>query len=94
MEDDRAEVDLGIAADIESQETPEPALKQPKKRFVGRRTAAQTAASKNGSGAVEDAGAVQGTVCFLISVIRFIHTDTLCSRKTQEGTSLVESGPS
>lgn len=60
MEDDRAEVDLGIAADIESQDNPEPALKQPKKRFVGRRTATQTAASKNGTGAVEDAGAIQG----------------------------------
>lgn len=64
MEDDRAEVDFGIAADIERQDAPEPALKQPKKRFVGRRTAAQTAASKSGtdSASVDNAGAVEGMV--------------------------------
>lgn len=64
MEDDRAEVDLGIAADIEHQQTPETLVRQPKKRFVGRRTAAQTAASKNGDGSksIEDAGAIQGRV--------------------------------
>lgn len=66
MEDDRAQVDLGIAADIEQEQEsdPKPAPRQPKKRFVGRRTAAQTAASKNGtasgSGSIEDAGAIQG----------------------------------
>ena len=61
MEDDRAQVDLGIAADIEAQ-APEPVVRQPKKRFVGRRTAAQAAASKNenGSGSIEGAGAIQG----------------------------------
>ncbi|TQS31307.1 hypothetical protein Golomagni_08414, partial [Golovinomyces magnicellulatus] len=69
MEDDRAQVDLGIAADIEesqmAQATPsttesvseEAAVKIPKKRFVGRRAAAE-AAAKNGvagteSGALE-----------------------------------------
>lgn len=64
MEDDRAATDLGIAADIEEAQTPEPVVRQPKKRFVGRRTAAEAAASKNGngSGSIEDAGAVQGTV--------------------------------
>lgn len=68
MEDDRAQVDLGIAADIESQDTPEPALRQPKKRFVGRRTAAQTAASKSEAGSVpaQDAGAVQSTISALL----------------------------
>lgn len=62
MEHDRAQVDLGIAADIEQEQTPAPTPRQPKKRFVGRRTAAQTAASKNGtgSGSIEDAGAIQG----------------------------------
>ncbi|OAA51475.1 diphthamide biosynthesis protein 1 [Metarhizium rileyi] len=59
MEDDRAQVDLGIAADIEeaqlaqalpqpSEDTPHPATKQPRKRFVGRRAAAE-AAEKNGT---------------------------------------------
>ena len=51
MEEDRAQVDLGIAADIEAAQLPESAaistapaesstpLKQPKKRFVGKRAA-------------------------------------------------------
>lgn len=66
MEDDRAEVDLGIAADIERNDIPEPAVRQPKKRFVGRRTAAQTAASRNGqdSGSIEGAGAIEGMIGF------------------------------
>jgi 2-(3-amino-3-carboxypropyl)histidine synthase len=45
MEEDRAEVDLGLAADIEASQPPGPAesaLRQPKKRFVGRRTAAES----------------------------------------------------
>jgi len=54
MEDDRAEVDLGIAADIEEQDT----RRQPKKRFVGRKQAA--AAAINGPASVEDSGAIQG----------------------------------
>ena len=45
MEEDRAEVDLGIAADIEAHEYETVAQqKQPKKRFVGRRQAAEVAA--------------------------------------------------
>lgn len=60
MEDDRAEVDLGIAADIEASQAPEPVVRQPKKRFVGRRTATE-ASSKSGAGnSIEDAGAIQG----------------------------------
>jgi hypothetical protein len=61
MEDDRAEVDVGLAADIEaSQPAPSP-LKQPKKRFVGRRTAAEAASKSGGtSTAIEDSGAIQG----------------------------------
>lgn len=58
MEDDRAQTDLGIAAEIEERE--EAAKRQPRKRFVGRRQAAE-AASKNGANSsVEDSGAVQG----------------------------------
>lgn len=45
MEEDRAQTDLGIAADIEETHRQEEAeLKQPKKRFIGRRTAAENAA--------------------------------------------------
>lgn len=74
MEDDRAQVDLGIAADIEEAQLaqahePEPSngdasqntTKQPKKRFVGRRAAAE-AAAKNGTGSIEgESGAIQGS---------------------------------
>ena len=45
MEDDRAQVDLGVAVDIEEKEEEAAALKQPRKRFVGRRQA-EEAASK------------------------------------------------
>ena len=58
MEDDRAQVDLGIAVDVEAsqQET----LRQPKKRFVGRKQAAE-AAERNGPDTnVEESGAIQG----------------------------------
>jgi 2-(3-amino-3-carboxypropyl)histidine synthase len=59
MEEDRAQVDLGIAADIEERQE-EAAQRQPKKRFVGRRQAAE-AASRNGANSnVEDSGAGQG----------------------------------
>ncbi|KAI0154316.1 putative diphthamide synthesis protein-domain-containing protein [Xylariaceae sp. FL1272] len=53
MEEDRAQTDLGIAADIEEAHAPPPpptTVKQPKKRFVGRRTAAKNGgAEQNGS---------------------------------------------
>lgn len=59
MEEDRAEVDLGIAVDIEERIEEAAVQRQPKKRFVGRRQAAE-AASKNGggTGAVGESGAV------------------------------------
>lgn len=58
MEEDRAQVDLGIAADIEHSQPAAPVQKQPKKRFVGRRAAA----AKSGivESTTEDAGAIQG----------------------------------
>lgn len=60
MEEDRAQVDLGIAADIEERQEEVAAQRQPKKRFVGRRQAAE-AASRNGANAsVEDSGAITG----------------------------------
>lgn len=61
MEEDRAQVDLGVAVDIEEKLEETAGKRQPKKRFVGRRQAAE-AASKNGSAEVEDSGAIQG--CF------------------------------
>lgn len=62
MEDDRAQVDLGVAVDIEEQiEEAAAAQRQPKKRFVGRRQAAEAALKNEANGLVEDSGAVQGT---------------------------------
>jgi 2-(3-amino-3-carboxypropyl)histidine synthase len=58
MEDDRAQVDLGIAADIE--ELQETVPRQPKKRFVGRKQASEAASRKGSSNNIEDSGAVQG----------------------------------
>lgn len=75
MEDDRAQVDLGHAADIEESQLAqaqqsvedehvqngEAAMKQPKKRFVGRRAAAEAAAARSGTpGEAGEAGAVGG----------------------------------
>ncbi len=60
MEDDRAAVDLGIAADLEESQTT--VVRQPKKRFVGRRQATQNAAANPQNGlSVEDTGAIQST---------------------------------
>ncbi|KAI1091496.1 putative diphthamide synthesis protein-domain-containing protein [Rostrohypoxylon terebratum] len=65
MEEDRAQTDLGIAADIEEAHAPPPApttaLRQPKKRFVGRRAAAGVASrtSQNGDPLTSESGAVQ-----------------------------------
>jgi 2-(3-amino-3-carboxypropyl)histidine synthase len=61
MEDDRVLVDLGIAAEIEEKEIQENAVKQPKKRFVGRRAAAEAAKSSSGTTSIEDSGAIQGS---------------------------------
>ncbi len=61
MEDDRVQVDLGIAAEIEVEQIAQDFVKQPKKRFVGRRTAAGAAAKVGSpSASIEDSGAVQG----------------------------------
>ncbi|KAK2629114.1 hypothetical protein QTJ16_002217 [Diplocarpon rosae] len=58
MEEDRAGVDLGVTVDVEEQiEEAFAAQRQPKKRFVGRRQAAE-AASKN-TDSVETSGTIQ-----------------------------------
>lgn len=61
MEDDRVQVDLGIAAEIEEKQIQENVVKQPKKRFVGRRAAVEAAKSGPGTTSIEDSGAIQGT---------------------------------
>ena len=60
MEEDRAQVDLGIAADIQERQEEATAQRQPKKRFVGRRQAAEAASRNGGSTSVEESGAVTG----------------------------------
>ncbi|KAE9375910.1 hypothetical protein N431DRAFT_333137 [Stipitochalara longipes BDJ] len=57
MEDDRAQVDLGIAVDIEEM-LEEAAQRQPKKRFVGRR-AAQAASNSGSHGNAEHDSAIE-----------------------------------
>ncbi|KAL2259999.1 hypothetical protein VTK26DRAFT_6131 [Humicola hyalothermophila] len=59
MEEDRALVDLGIAADIEEAQNTQNVAKQPKRRFVGRRAAAEAAKSNVGNTPIEDSGAIQ-----------------------------------
>ena len=63
MEEDRAETNLGIAQDAAASAEPAEVPRVPKKRFVGRKTAAENAAkSSNGAsnGTIEDSGAIQG----------------------------------
>lgn len=61
MEDDRALVDLGIATEIEETQAAQNAMKQPKRRFVGRRAAAEASKSASANTLIEDSGAIQGT---------------------------------
>lgn len=76
MEEDRAQVDLGIAADIEAAETPEPVARQPKKRFVGRRTAAEaTSRSSPNNDSIEDSKAIQGKTISLSTPVMQCETD-------------------
>lgn len=58
MEEDRAQGNLGIAADIE--ERADAAQRQPKKRFVGRKQAAEAALRNAPTEAGEDDGTIQG----------------------------------
>lgn len=73
MEDDRAQVDLGLAADIEESQmlqaetaaqnsttdSQDSGVKQPKKRFVGRRAAAEAAAKSGVQTQTGESGALQ-----------------------------------
>jgi hypothetical protein len=59
MEDDRAQVDLGVAVDVEERLEEAAGQRQPKKRFVGRRAAAAASSSET-NGNMEQNGAVEG----------------------------------
>lgn len=60
MESDRAQVDLGIAVEAEAVVEGKPQERQPKRRFIGRKEAAERA-ERNGeaSASIEDRGAIQ-----------------------------------
>lgn len=60
MEDDRAQVDLGVAVDVEER-LEEEAQKVPKRRFVGRRQAAEAATNSEANGSVDNKRTIQGT---------------------------------
>jgi hypothetical protein len=60
MEDDRAQVDLGIAVDVEERLEEAAVQRQPKKRFVGRKAAEAAASRTATNGNVEDSGAIEG----------------------------------
>ena len=73
MEADRAQADLGKAVESELIADDKQQQKQPKKRFIGRKEAAERA-EKSGdiNGTIEDSGAIQGEQ----------ETNTLCEWNT------------
>lgn len=75
MEEDRRLTDLGIAADIEEAQLAQASeatqsgdapVKQPKKRFVGRRAAAEAAAKNGVATSNGESGAVAGMYFMVI----------------------------
>ncbi|KAF4907442.1 2-(3-amino-3-carboxypropyl)histidine synthase subunit 1 [Colletotrichum viniferum] len=101
MEEDRAQTDLGIAADIEASHreeaaaAAEPALKQPKKRFVGRRTAAEAAVKNGGSnGSIEDSKSIQGAnLHFPLSQLSSLISHLSAVAKPRRGPRLLNQVP-
>lgn len=64
MEDDRAQVDVGVAINAELQAEKQEQPKQPARRFVGRKTAAANLQKKaEANGQIENDTAVQGRTC-------------------------------
>lgn len=61
MEDDRAQADLGEAIDAELGAGKQEKQKYPRKRFIGRKEAAERAEKRgDANGTIEDSGAIQG----------------------------------
>lgn len=61
MEDDRAATNLGPEVDQGMREEPLPVPKQPKRRFVGRKTAEKASGQpEDPNAAIEDSSAIQG----------------------------------
>jgi hypothetical protein len=62
MEEDRLEANL--THDVEQSVEESVPLRQPKKRFVGRRQANENSRPSGGSSAIEDNGTIQGIFLF------------------------------
>lgn len=60
MEEDRIATNLGPDTNGDVQSEVLVPTKQPRRRFVGRRTADQAAKSNGANGSIEDSGAIQG----------------------------------
>ena len=61
MEDDRTATNIGQAVDTELSTQSQSKPKQPRKRFIGRKEAAERADhSENKNRTIEDSGAIQG----------------------------------
>ena len=61
MEEDRAQADLGEVLDAEFGAERQEKQKLPKKRFIGRKEAAERAEKRSDTnGTIEDSGAIQG----------------------------------
>jgi len=62
MEHDREQADLGPSVPADLNGDSAPVQRQPKKRFIGRRAAAERAAAKGDAsgGGIEDSSAIQG----------------------------------
>lgn len=77
MEDDRALVDIGIAAELEEAQIAQITVKQPKRRFIGRRAAAEAAEKSStgaGSSTIEETGTIQG----IASPFSFLSSKLTC----------------
>ena len=62
MEDDRADVNVGEFIDAELGMEEKQPVRQPKRRFIGRKEAAERAERTSGTNAImEDSGALQGS---------------------------------
>jgi hypothetical protein len=83
MEGHSEQIDLGATAEAEERQNQENTVKQPKKRFVGRRAAAEAAKSSSGAAAIEDSGAIQGTGCS-VSPAKETKADPYHSRPAKE----------
>ncbi len=90
MESDRAIADLGEAIDVELAMDHKQQTRQPKRRFIGRKEAAERAEQTGvGGTAMEESAAVQGREQTGMFMTR---TDCVISRPTQKNSSKLESG--